>query len=85
MGKDVGGEGVLGMGGAFQYAGAGSVLMSLWSVAEDGTVALARSFFRHLKDGESPPSSLRRARADIRKEGYENPFYWSSFILVGSS
>jgi tetratricopeptide (TPR) repeat protein len=85
LGREVGGEGVLGMGRAFQYAGAGSVLMSLWSVAEDGTVALARAFFRRLKDGESPRSSLRNARADIRKAGFENPFYWSSFILMGGS
>jgi len=83
IGRNVGGEGVLGLGRAFQYAGARDVLMSLWSVAEDGSVALARSFSRHLKDGSSPGEALRLARADVRREGFENPFYWSAFVLVG--
>jgi len=83
VGKNVSGEGVMGMGRAFQYAGCGNVLMSLWSVEETATVNLANKFFKNLKEGKSTKSALRLARSEIRKSGYEHPFYWSAFILVG--
>lgn len=82
VGKSVGGEGVMGMGRAFQYAGAESVLMSLWPVAEDGSVALTSAFFTALKEGAAPRAALRRARETVRRAGYEHPFYWAAFILV---
>lgn len=82
-GKLVSGEGVMGLGRAFQYAGAKSVLASLWSVAEDSTVKLVEKFFMYLKAGNDRMTALRMARADIRKEGYEHPFFWSPFILIG--
>ncbi|MFH2203420.1 MAG: tetratricopeptide repeat protein [Elusimicrobiota bacterium] len=83
MGKNVSGEGVMGMGRAFQYAGAANVLISLWSVSEDATVALAGEFFARLKDGKEPAEALRLARSAIRRDGYEHPFYWSAFVLMG--
>jgi CHAT domain-containing protein len=82
MGRSVGGEGVMGMGRAFQYAGARSVLMSLWPVAEDGAVALAGEFFTALSAGAGPREALSQARARVRKEGWEHPFYWAAFILM---
>ncbi|MFA6318156.1 MAG: CHAT domain-containing protein, partial [Elusimicrobiota bacterium] len=81
-GRKLSGEGVLGMGRAFQYAGAGNVLMSMWSVEEGATVSLTNSFFGHLKSGKPAGEALRLARADIRRKGYEHPFYWSAFVLV---
>jgi len=83
VGKSVSGEGVMGMGRAFQFAGCRNVLMSLWSVAEDATVALSNSFFQSLKQANAPQQALRSARQSIRKKGYEHPFYWAAFILVG--
>jgi len=82
VGKNVSGEGVMGMGRAFQFAGAGNILMSLWSVAEDSTVSLSNAFFKNLKQGKEPKKALWLARDEIRKKGYEHPFYWSAFILV---
>ncbi|MFA6315950.1 MAG: CHAT domain-containing protein [Elusimicrobiota bacterium] len=82
VGRRLSGEGVLGMGRAFQHAGAANVLMSLWSVEEGATVALTGAFFRHVKDGKPSGEALRLARADIRRQGYEHPFYWSAFVLV---
>ncbi|MGC9066834.1 MAG: CHAT domain-containing protein, partial [Candidatus Ratteibacteria bacterium] len=82
VGKQVSGEGVMGMGRAFQYAGAGNVLMSLWSVYESATVALTNAFFKNLKEGKEPKEALRLARQEIRRKGYEHPVYWSAFILV---
>jgi CHAT domain-containing protein len=83
LGKVISGEGTMGMGRAFQYAGAKSVLMSLWSVAESSSVDLVTSFFRHLMSGKNKLEALRLARDEIRKAGYDHPFFWAPFILVG--
>ena len=83
LGKNVSGEGIMGMGRAFQYAGASNVLMSLWSVAETSATKLTIAFFKYLKDGKEPIEALRFARNDIRRQGYEHPFYWASFALFG--
>jgi len=85
LGVRVSGEGTMGMGRAFQYAGAKSVLMSLWSVAERSSVKLVQSFFRHTKEGKSKLSALRLARDETRREGYDHPFFWAAFILVGEA
>lgn len=61
LGKELSGEGVMSMGRAFQCAGAKSVLMSLWSVAEDSSVVLTESFFRNVKAGKSKLEALRLA------------------------
>jgi tetratricopeptide (TPR) repeat protein len=83
LGKELSGEGIMSMGRAFQYAGAKSVLMSLWSVSEAGSVLLVEKFFQHLKAGKTKLESLKSARDDIRNDGYKHPFFWSAFILVG--
>jgi tetratricopeptide (TPR) repeat protein len=85
LGKELSGEGVMSMGRAFQYAGAKSVLMSLWSVAEKSSVQLVESFFKHIKEGKSKLESLKLARQEVRKDGYDHPFFWASFILVGET
>ncbi len=73
----------MGMGRAFQYAGARSVLVSLWSVAEASTTHLVERFFSHLKNGADKVSALRQAREDVIRAGYRHPFFWSPFILIG--
>jgi CHAT domain-containing protein len=83
LGKRTAGEGTMGMGRAFQYAGARSVLMSLWSVSEVTSVRLVKSFFSNLKEGRSKSEALASARDEIRKGGFDHPFFWASFILVG--
>jgi CHAT domain-containing protein len=83
LGRHISGERTMGMGRAFQYAGAKSVLMSLWSVSETASVNLVESFFKHMKEGKSKLEALRLAREEIRKAGYDHPFYWAPFILVG--
>ena len=82
LGRHISGEGTMGMGRAFQYAGAKSVLMSLWSVAEKSSVEMVESFFKHLKEGKNRLEALRLARDEIRKAGYDHPFFWAPFILV---
>lgn len=83
LGRHISGEGTMGMGRAFQYAGARSVLTSLWSVSESSSVKLMESFFKHVKEGKGKLESLQLARAELREEGYNHPFFWAAFILVG--
>ena len=83
VGKNVSGEGVMGMGRAFQFAGASDVLMSLWSPAELPATQFTTAFFKHLREGKEPRQAMRLARGDIRHQGYEHPFYWAAFVLVG--
>ena len=73
------------LGRAFQYAGARSVLMSLWSVAENSSVMLVESFFRHIREGKNKLDALKLARREIRNSGFDHPFFWAPFILVGET
>lgn len=83
LGRRISGEGTMGMGRAFQYAGAKSVIMSLWSVAETSSIKLTEAYFKHLHQGKSRSEALRLARSHIREQGYDHPFFWAPFILVG--
>lgn len=82
VGENVNGEGVMGLGRAFQYAGAKNVIMSLWPIAEDATVFLSASFLKNVKSGKSPGEALKLAKGDIRNKGFEHPFFWSAFVLL---
>lgn len=83
LGKELSGEGIMSMGRAFQYSGARSVLMSLWSVVEKPSVMLVESFFKNLKKTKNKSEALKLARQEVRSSGYDHPFFWASFILVG--
>ncbi|MEW6351002.1 MAG: CHAT domain-containing tetratricopeptide repeat protein [Thermodesulfobacteriota bacterium] len=85
LGRRISGEGTMGMGRAFQYAGAKAVLMSLWSVAETSSVTLVKRFFTHLNAGKTGLEALESAKREIRAQGYDHPFYWAPFILVGEA
>ncbi len=84
-GDSLSGEGTMSMGRAFQYAGSRSVLMSLWPVEVEGSVRLVKSMFELMKAGQSKQAALMQARKCIRQAGYNHPFFWASFILVGES
>jgi tetratricopeptide (TPR) repeat protein len=85
LGRQLSGEGTMGMGRAFQYAGARSVLMSMWSVAEASSMQLVQAFFKYLAQGQGKMQALKLARAEVRNGGYDHPFFWAPFILVGES
>lgn len=48
-------------------------------------MSLVEQFFRYRKEGKSKLDSLKLARQDIRRDGYEHPFFWAPFILVGET
>jgi CHAT domain-containing protein len=85
LGMRMAGEGVMSMGRAFQAAGAKSVLISLWSVAGQPSILLMEEFFKGLAQGRDKLTAWTDARAHIRREGFEHPFFWASFILVGEA
>jgi CHAT domain-containing protein/Tfp pilus assembly protein PilF len=85
LGKEMGGEGLIGLTRAFQYAGARSVLASLWGVADHSTATFMKDFYGHLRAGKTKDEALRAAQIDqIRKKpGSSHPFYWAAFQLTG--
>ena len=84
LGKEMGGEGLVGLTRAFEYAGARSVLASLWSVADETTAALMKRFYGYLKAGQTKDAALRQAQVDlIRGSEASHPFFWTAFQLNG--
>ena len=84
LGKEMSGEGILGLTRAFQYAGARSVLASLWEVSDESTGDLMRRFYRHLKQGRSKDLALQMAQREmIRSPRTAHPHRWAAFEVVG--
>jgi CHAT domain-containing protein/tetratricopeptide (TPR) repeat protein len=94
LGKEKRGEGVMGLTRAFMYAGAPTVGVSLWSVADRSTAELMTDFYKRLLSSPagstgtaaavSPSSAMREAQlAMIAGKKYSAPFYWAPFVLVG--
>ncbi|MCA1592614.1 MAG: CHAT domain-containing protein [Acidobacteria bacterium] len=86
LGRETRGEGVIGLTRAFMYAGAPTVGVCLWSVADKSTADLMADFYKNLlaKEGTTPSVALRAARLNmIAGRKYSAPFYWAPFTLVG--
>lgn len=86
LGKERKGEGVMGLSRAFMYAGAPTVGVSLWSVADQSTAELMTEFYKRLlaSDSASASVAMRDAQlAMIKGKKYSAPFYWAPFVLVG--
>lgn len=85
LGRDVRGEGLLGLTRGFMYAGASSVVASLWSVDDEATAELMKQFYANmLQRGMTPAAALRAAQNSIRqKPEWSSPHYWAAFTLQG--
>jgi CHAT domain-containing protein len=84
LGKEMGGEGLVGLVRAFQFAGARSVLASLWSVSDISTADLMQRFYGYLRGGRSKDEALRATQTDlIRSQGFSHPYHWAAFQLAG--
>ncbi len=85
LGKDVRGEGLLGLTRGFMYAGASSVVASLWKVDDESTAELMKQFYANLlQKGMTPAAALREAQNNIRQRpGWSAPYYWAAFTLQG--
>lgn len=86
IGKEVAGEGVFSIARGFAYAGAPSIVMSLWKVSDKHTARLIESFYKKLDGGESIDRALRSAKLSFL-ENADNveafPYHWSGFIAQG--
>lgn len=76
-------EGVSNLGRAFLMAGASSTTVSLWQVDDKSTALLMDHFYRHILEGKDKSEALALAKSELRASGYDNPFFWAPFIVMG--
>jgi CHAT domain-containing protein/Tfp pilus assembly protein PilF len=80
------GDELMGLTRAFTYAGAGSLIVSLWNVYDPSTYELMLKFYRNLKKGMTKVSALRDAQIQLMDyKAYSHPYFWAPFILIGNS
>lgn len=85
LGREVRGEGLIGLARGFLHAGAREVAASLWRVQDRATAELMTRLYRAMIESGRPPSAaLREAQlAMLAERRWRDPFFWSPFVLVG--
>jgi len=85
LGKEIRGEGLLGLTRGFLYAGAPRVVASLWWIDDRATAALMTELYRGMwTEGLRPAAALRKARLALaRQHRFRDPSYWGAFVLQG--
>jgi CHAT domain-containing protein len=86
LGKEVKGEGLIGLTRGFMYAGAPRVVVSLWSLSDRPTAELmARLYKKMLGRARLPPAAaLRAAQVEmLTDKRWEHPYFWAGFVLQG--
>lgn len=85
LGKDVKGEGLIGLTRGFMYAGASGVAASLWKVDDDATGELMKHFYEGMfTRGLTPSAALREAQLGMwRQKRWQAPYYWAAFVIQG--
>jgi CHAT domain-containing protein/Tfp pilus assembly protein PilF len=86
LGKEIKGEGLIGLARGFMYAGAPRIVASLWKVDDLATSELMKRFYQGLLGPERlrPAGALRQAQLSIWKQKqWREPYYWAAFVLQG--
>ncbi len=86
LGKEIKGEGLVGLTRGFMYAGAARVIASLWKVDDEATAELMKRFYEGMLGAQRlrPAEALRRAQIEMwRKKEWRAPYYWGAFTLQG--
>lgn len=85
LGKEIKGEGLLGLTRGFMYAGTPRVVASLWDVRDEATSELMKRFYQHLlKDKLRPAEALRAAQLSLLRDArWAAPYFWAGFVLQG--
>ena len=96
FGPETDGEGLMSLSRAFQYAGARTVMASLWSVNDASTAELMIRFYKHLRAGKAKDEALRAAQLEfldgpieikvddkVVEKDYSSPFHWAAFQVIG--
>jgi CHAT domain-containing protein/tetratricopeptide (TPR) repeat protein len=85
LGKEVAGEGVMGLPYALFVAGNRNTLLSLWKVPDASTSEFMIRFFRKLRAGVPQSAALAQTRHEMMKlPRYRDPIHWAGFVLYGS-
>lgn len=86
LGREVTGEGIVGLTRAFFYAGARSVVSALWNLNDRFAADFIERFYQEIGAGGSPEQALRRTKiAYVNHPRYSHPFYWSSLVITGDA
>jgi CHAT domain-containing protein len=85
LGKDIKGEGLVGLTHSFISAGSKSVVASLWKVDDRATAALMAAFYQSmLQEGLTPAAALRAAKLKVMQDKrWSAPYYWAGFVVQG--
>lgn len=83
LGKIANGDDVVGLTRGFLYAGAATIVASLWKVDDQATSDLMRTFYTNLsRTGKL--DALRQAQLELKRK-YPEPYFWAPFQLVGNT
>jgi CHAT domain-containing protein len=88
VGKQVPGEGLIGLMRGFMHAGTQTIVVSLWDVDDEATAELMKRFYQHMlgKNLLLPAAALRQAKLEMLQhpnEKWHAPYYWAGFIVQG--
>ncbi|MDZ7957191.1 MAG: CHAT domain-containing protein [Aulosira sp. DedQUE10] len=85
LGKEIQGEGLVGLTRGLMYAGAQRLVVSLWQVSDEGTAEFMQEFYKQMWQQDKPVSvALRAAQLKMwQQEKWRNPNYWAAFTFLG--
>ena len=85
LGRELRGEGLVGLTHGFLHAGASQVVASLWPVRDRAAAELMQRFYSSmLRDGRRPTAALRAAQIEIWKQRrWRDPYFWAAFVAQG--
>jgi len=83
------GEGLLSLSRAFYYAGAKSLVYTLWNINDSSSSEIMENFYENLSDGALKDEALRNAKLTFlekhKEDNFKHPYYWSSFVISGNT
>jgi CHAT domain-containing protein len=83
LGKEIKGEGFIGLSRGFMYAGAPRVVASLWRIDDRATAELVGLFYKAMLEKKLPAAAaLTQAQKEMSKK-WPSPYYWAGFTLQG--
>jgi CHAT domain-containing protein len=78
-----GGDELIGLSRGFLYAGAATLVQSMWRVEDGSTATLMSGYYRSLRDGQTKGASLRGAQLAMLDSGASHPYLWGAFQMIG--
>jgi CHAT domain-containing protein len=85
LGREIAGEGLFGLPYALAVAGSRATVLTLWSVADEGTAAFMKRFYAKLARGDRPAAALAKTKREfMRHPRWGDPFFWAPFVLYGA-